>query len=342
MTTHLAAQPDDDLALWLEASVDLVRAKKLRRKKMNEIVKHQEPATELSTWRAMREQAKELVQSGFLPKAVNTPEKAMAIIQTGKELGLGPMQSLRSIHIIDGKPTMGADLIGGLALSKVPGSVLRVVETTNAKCTVEAGRQGQKPTLFTFTIDDAKNAGLTGKQNWRNYPRAMLRARAITEACRAVFPDAVMGLYDPDELGAVTSPSGEVIAVTDITPHADSPDAAPAMVHRGELEHAMTQLEACHRDVNDPGCTWETMTKWRGLLGSKGKPAPFGQQLSDMYRGDLSKEERAALAKIWNSVDRKLTQLEGKLKPPPVEASYVDADDDGTDAFSPQEDQGDG
>jgi hypothetical protein len=61
-------------------------------------------------------------------------------------------------------------------------------------------------------------------------------------------------------------------------------------------------------------------------------------RMSAMYRGDLSAEERKALSALWNRVDRKLTQLEGKLKPPAVEASFVDPPDDAddmTDAFAP-------
>ncbi len=164
-------------------------------------------------WGMIRSQANDLVRSGFLPKSINTPEKALAIMQTGRELGIGPMQALRSIHIIEGKPTMSAELIAGLVMSRIPGSCLRVSVTNNKECVVIASRPGQDTTEFRFTIDDAKTAGLLGKHNWKTYPRAMLRSRCVTEAARATFPDATMGIYDPDELGAITSPTGEVMSV---------------------------------------------------------------------------------------------------------------------------------
>ena len=164
-------------------------------------------------WEAMLAQAQTLVRSGFLPKAINTAEKALAVMQTGKELGIGAMQSLRAIHIIDGKPTMSAELIAGLVLSRIPGAMLRVVETTEERCVVHAARPGHEPTPFVFTMQDAKQAGIASKDNWRKYPRAMLRSRAITEAARAIFPDATMGLYDADELGAITGESGEIVAL---------------------------------------------------------------------------------------------------------------------------------
>jgi hypothetical protein len=174
-------------------------------------------------WQALRESAKAVVQSGFLPKAINTPEKAITLMLAGRELGLGPMQAIRSLHIIDGKPVMSADLMAGLVHRKLPGALLRVSETTNTRCTVEAGRPGQEATRITFSLDDAKAAGLLGKDNWRKYPRAMLRARCLAEAVRAVFPDVLLGVYDPDELGAVTSPEGEIV----VMPVAAEPPSAP-------------------------------------------------------------------------------------------------------------------
>src|SRR3990167_2702507 len=62
----------------------------------------------------MKERANMLVKSGFLPSTVNTAEKALTIMLTGKELGLGFMESLRSINVVQGKPCMSAQLLLGL------------------------------------------------------------------------------------------------------------------------------------------------------------------------------------------------------------------------------------
>jgi hypothetical protein len=104
----------------------------------------------------------------------------------------------------------------------------------------------------------------------------------------------------------------------------------------------MSTMAKCDKAIFDPGCTWETMTHWRGIMGSKGTPSPLGARMSEMYRGDLSEGERKELSALWNRVDRKLTALEGKIKPPAVEASFVDPPDDATDAFSPERQPGDG
>lgn len=148
------------------------------------------------------ELAKLLCASGLLPRGAQRPEAAFAIIATGRELGLTAMQSLRSIHIIDGKPTLSADLILALCKSRPDVCVyFRLVESTERGATYETQRKGEpEPTRMTWTWEDAQRAGVTGKDNWKKYPAAMLRARCITALARAVYPDLAMGVYDPDEV----------------------------------------------------------------------------------------------------------------------------------------------
>ncbi|MFN9897772.1 MAG: hypothetical protein ACK55Z_03035, partial [bacterium] len=59
--------------------------------------------------------------------------------------------------------------------------------------------QGGTVTI-TWTFAQATKIGLTGKDNWRNYPRAMLRARVISEGIRTVYPGCVVGVYTPEEV----------------------------------------------------------------------------------------------------------------------------------------------
>lgn len=143
-----------------------------------------------------------LVSSRLLPRGVSSPEAAFAIIASGRELGLTAMQSLRSIHIIEGKPTLSADLVAALCKARRDVCAwFRLVESTDAVATYETQRVGEpQPTRMSFSIEDARRAGVTGKDPWKKYPSAMLRARCITALARAVYPDLVMGVYDPDEV----------------------------------------------------------------------------------------------------------------------------------------------
>ncbi|MGH3088644.1 MAG: hypothetical protein ACRDSJ_15170, partial [Rubrobacteraceae bacterium] len=79
-----------------------------------------------------------LVGTGFLPKAIKTPQQAAAIILKGQELRIPAMQALSHIHVIEGKPTMSAELM--VSLVQRAGHKLRVLETSPESCTVQGAR----------------------------------------------------------------------------------------------------------------------------------------------------------------------------------------------------------
>ncbi len=147
-----------------------------------------------------------LAKSSLLPEALrNKPGDVLATILTGAELGLAPMQSIRAIVIIKGKPTLSADLMGALCKrQKDICEYLKLTKSDKIETVYTTKRVGEpEPTVVTFTMDDAKTANLVSPGGmYIKYPRQMLRARCLAEVCRAVYPDLCMGLYTPEELGA--------------------------------------------------------------------------------------------------------------------------------------------
>lgn len=283
----------------------------------------------VSEWTALRSQADALVKSRFLPRAVDTPEKAVAIMLMGRELGIGPMQALRSVHIIEGKPTMSSELIAGLVLARLPGSTLRVSSTTNEECTVEAARAGQPATTFRFSIKDAQAAQLTGKDNWKKYPAAMLRARCLTAAARAMFPDATMGLYDPDELGAITGERGEIVslqALPRVQPHDDPDDFVQAEGSESVFAELANRLAMIENSIAGAR-SYDDSLVLRELLGSKAKQSPLTKDIQTAgERNELNAEQRKELGKCWQRCARQLEKVEKEFPPPDAMASFVDAD----------------
>lgn len=255
-----------NLEQQLRASLEYVKARKAE-KMGTEIVKSESGALEPGAWHALREQAKAIVASGFLPKSVSTPEKAIAIMLAGRELGIGPMQAIRSLNVIDGRVIMSADLMAALVHRQVKGALLRVAESGDDECVVEAARPGQESTRYAFTIEDAQRAGLTGKDNWKKYPRAMLRARCLAEAVRATFPDCLMGVYDPDELGNGAEHTPEVLP--QISPHGHAepgetfertPEEADALVHMIQESESIQDLRETLERVG--WVTVDDMERW--------------------------------------------------------------------------------
>lgn len=180
-------------------------------------------------WAMIKEQATLLVKSKLLPTAIDTPEKAIAIALKGRELGIPLMQAFGHIHVVQGKPSISAELMLSLIYRNCHGAVVNYIETTDKSCEIEACRPGGKPAKFRFTWADAEKAKLTCKDSWKNYPAAMLRARTISIVARAMFPDAIMGCsYTPEELGAEVDDEGEVIDVPAEHVRSGQPEAASA------------------------------------------------------------------------------------------------------------------
>ena len=171
-----------------------------------------------SEWQAIKDQAYTLARSGLVPKALRgRPDDIMVIALAGRELGVPPMAALSRIHVVDGKPTLAAELM--VALLQRAGHELWV-EGSEKEATASGRRKGSERTQsITWTLADAQKAGVEKKDNWRKYPAAMLRARAISALCRFAFADVLMGYtYVPEEMGADTDEEGFPIEAEVIKP----------------------------------------------------------------------------------------------------------------------------
>jgi hypothetical protein len=159
-------------------------------------VKH--PANELE--RRMQ-YATTLAASDLLPAAYRRkPQNVLLAMEYGNALGLDTVTAIQQVHVIEGKPTASAQLIGTLV--RRAGHRLRVIG--DGKHAIAEIVRSDDPD-FTFkaewTITRAAAAGLTGKGPWKQYPEAMLKARAITEVARDACPEALAGVaYTAEEI----------------------------------------------------------------------------------------------------------------------------------------------
>lgn len=176
----------------------------------NEVVNTKTGEIAMTQWDLMRQQAETLVKSGFLPPAINTPEKAIAIMQKGKELGIPPMEAISSINIIQGKPSVSPQLM--LALAQKTGQVEDIkMDTSPKRATVTIKRKGQTAYTTTFGVEEATALGLIGKDNYKKQPAVMFQWRALAANLRVTFPDAISGLYTYDEMGAQMDDEGNLV-----------------------------------------------------------------------------------------------------------------------------------
>lgn len=143
--------------------------------------------------------ARALIASGFLPRSIDTVDKAFAIITMSSGLGIDMWQGFNGINVIQGKPTVSPQLM--LGLINRSGQIEDMVITATADAaTVTMKRRGRTPHTEVFSIKDAAAQGLTGKDNYKKQPAVMLKWRAVAACARVVFPDIIMGLYTTEEL----------------------------------------------------------------------------------------------------------------------------------------------
>lgn len=145
--------------------------------------------------------AQALAPTAFVPASMRgKPADICACILTGSELDMPPMAALRSIDVIDGNPTLRAIAMRGLVQSK--NHDVWVEESTMAIAVVCGQRLGSDHVQKSvWTIDRAKQAGLTGKKNWIANPTAMLIARATAEVCRLIAADVLLAMpYSSEEI----------------------------------------------------------------------------------------------------------------------------------------------
>jgi hypothetical protein len=144
--------------------------------------------------------SKAFYESGMFTD-IKSAAQAMVKISAGAEMGIPPFAAMSGIHIIQGKPTIGA----GLMAANVKASNkydYKVIEQTEKVCSIDFYKGKEKLGNSTFTIEEAKKAGT---KNLDKFPKNMLFARAISNGVKWYTPDVFSGpVYTPEEFDVVT------------------------------------------------------------------------------------------------------------------------------------------
>ena len=185
----------------------------------------------------LRDFAKMAAESRFF--GAETQAQAMIIAMAGRDLGFSYTQALRAFHVIKGKPSLSADgMVAACLQHRDTCEYFRPVEVTDTKATWETKRVGADPVRQSFSIEDAQRAGIVSDM-YRKHPKRMLSARCKAFLARDVYPELLMGLYDPDELAEAPARTQQFTA----TP---VPDAQPAEPVEAPVDAILAAIGGVH------------------------------------------------------------------------------------------------
>jgi hypothetical protein len=179
-----------------------------------------------------------------------TQDEALAIMLLCQGEGLHPAVALRDYHVISGRPSMKSDAM--LARFQQAGGSVKWSRYDEAGVSGVFSHPAGGSVEITWTIEQAKAANLSGKDVWKAYPRAMLRARCISEGIRTVFPACIVGVYTPEEVDAMPPEPRHVENLAAAVAPTPAPAARPAeaplwLIDPHAKEHAIGSVELWHR-----------------------------------------------------------------------------------------------
>jgi hypothetical protein len=214
-----------------------------------------------------------LSRSKLIPGSLRNPADILIVVMTGRELGLTVMQSVRGCHVIDGKVGMSAELMLALVKRRPECKFIRIVESTDIVCTLETQRDGDpEPTRMSYSIEQAKRAGVTNKDNWKKHTEAMLRARCASALCRAVYPDLLLGVYSEDEMDEIAGSRRPARVESTVIESTEASDGLAADIASSIMSaDSIVTLEALVPAIQASGLPASDMKNLRAAYGARKK-----------------------------------------------------------------------
>lgn len=196
-------------------------------------------STEIATFDTMSRMADAMAKSKLF--GVKTPDEALALMMVAQAEGQHPATIVQDYDIIQGRAARKTHSV--LARFQQAGGKVEWHELTDDKAEASFIHP-QGSVRIAWTIEQARKAGLASKDNWKHYPRAMLRARVIAEGVRAAYPAAIGGMLVTEELQDLP-PAREMGRAVVVDPPTDDEYQAFEAQHLTSLrEAAMAGMNA--------------------------------------------------------------------------------------------------
>lgn len=155
-----------------------------------------------------------ILDSGAIPSTLDTVQKLMTVVQTGKELGMPAMVAINNINVIKGRTVISAAMLGALlkrynyeyfytkdfVTEQNEDGSSRIVTELELRWISKLDNKTVNSVKFAITWAEMERAGYTSKDNWSKYPKNMMRARCMAYAVRTYCPEVLLGFYTDLEI----------------------------------------------------------------------------------------------------------------------------------------------
>ena len=234
-----------------------------------------------------------LADSDMVPKDYKgKPGNCLIAMQWGAEVGLKPLQALQNLAVINGRPALWGDSV--IAIVRASPLCEYVIETDDGHtATCKVKRRGEPEQVRTFSVDDARSAGLAGKQGpWTQFPKRMRQMRARAFALRDVFPDVLRGLPVAEEV--MDTPTERHMGAADVV-------APPPATYNEEKFNA-------------------NFAKWAETIQAGRKTAADYIQFAESRKEPFTEEQKARLLSVKKAPASQTDVQDVQPKDPPATA----------------------
>lgn len=293
---------------------------------------------EITSFNDLNTFAKMVANSDLLPKDFKgKPENIILAVMMGKELGLKPMQAIQNIAVINGRPAVWGDAILAIIMThKDFRGIKEWDENDTAYCEIK--REGREPHTESFSMVDAKQAGLSNKSGpWTQYPKRMRKARARAFCARDVFADALKGMRIveeaqdiPEEKDVTPAASiNELVKLNDrVNPVGNSPvfEKETAEKEDFSIENKEVDSNIAEQEVNEADFKEVPAIKYGKIIELMNK-AKDQKTLMDIMKKAVSLEDALSAQEIaeCSSLFNKRSQfLKNPVKQEDVHADFID------------------
>lgn len=254
---------------------------------MSALVKPEPRAATMDDMRAFAEAA---VRSKFY--GFGSADQMLPLMMVAQSQGRSFVSVVEEYSVIQGRPALKAEAM--LARFQKAGGHIKWIELSDTRCAAVFSHAQCDPVEVDWDINRAKQAGIFGKDNWKKYPRQMLKARVISDGVRLAYPACLGGMYTPEE-------------VQDFEP-AVTPSSRPAIAHA--TPHVAALTEAGAGDETQPAPVSSSMKAsfttdenadglGKGKSAYQAKKDGDWEKVSERLLEELANYDNKADAKAW-------------------------------------------